>query len=126
MVAKYGLFDEEGKEHGIRTRIAKELGVSRSTISRDIKDTIYLHHDPVPAPPTTSTAKWIRTLEPFGEQLATQGCVCEDQEEPQHRLGHVLKFVVETLDGVAEGKVEMPEGGEELLRRVRDVLVGLL
>jgi hypothetical protein len=55
-----------------------------------------------------------------------EGCVCGDTEEPRHRLGHVLKFVAETLDGVERGRITMPDDAKALFNRVRDVLVRLL
>jgi hypothetical protein len=114
-------------EHGVRTRIARELGVSRSTISRDIAAVLYVHSEPPPPPARpTSTAEWIRTLEPLGERLATEGCVCGDTDEPRHRLGHVLKFVAETLDGIERGRITLPDGAKAIFTLVRDVLVRLL
>ena len=50
----------------------------------------------------------------------------QDTEEPQHRLGHVMKFVAETLDGIERGRVTLPEEGKGLFNQVRDVLVRLL
>ena len=41
-------------------------------------------------------------------------------------LGHVLKFVAETLDGVERGRITMPDDAKALFNRVRDVLVRLL
>ena len=114
-------------ERGIRTRIAKELGVSRSTISRDVAFLLCVPRETLPSPPPPpSTAEWIRTLEPLGERLVAEGCVCGDTEEPRHRLGHVLKFVAETLDGVERGRITMPDDAKALFNRVRDVLVRLL
>lgn len=114
-------------EHGIRTRIAKQLGVSRSTISRDIAFLLYVPRETLPPPPRPrSDAAWIRTLEPLGERLAAEECVCGDTEEPRHRLGHVMKFVAETLDGVERGKIKVPDDAKALFTRVRDILVRLL
>ena len=47
MVGVYGL------EHGVRQRIANELGVHRSTISRDIRAVLYLPPETVPPTPYT-------------------------------------------------------------------------
>jgi hypothetical protein len=114
-------------ERGIRTRIAKELGVSRSTVSRDIAAVLYVHSQPPPPPARPpSNAEWIRTLEPLGERLAAEECVCGDTEEPRHRLGHVLKMVAEALDGIERGRITVPDDAKAVFSRVRDVLVRLL
>src|SRR3984957_16966277 len=53
-----------GPAHGIRTAIAKELGVSRSTISRDIRALYSEQREPPPAPSRPSTIELIGLLEP--------------------------------------------------------------
>jgi hypothetical protein len=114
-------------EHGIRARLARELGVSRSTISRDLAFLFYVPRETLPPlPRPTSDAEWIRTLEPLGERLAAEECVCGETEEPRHRLGHVLKMVAETLDSVERGKITLSDDAKALFTRVRDVLCMIL
>ena len=61
------MVDVYGLEHGVRQRIADELGVHRSTISRDIQAAIYAPRETLPPTPhQISASEWIRTLEPFG------------------------------------------------------------
>ena len=112
--------------HGVRQRIADELGVHRSTISRQLRPYCCA---PRPTEQTTtgpSTAEWIRALGPLGTRLVAEGCECEDREEPGHALSHVLRMVAETLDAAEDGMIELSQADRALLRRVRDVLVGLL
>jgi hypothetical protein len=120
MVMAYGL------EHGVRQRIADELGVHRSTVSRDIRAALYLPPETLPQTPYTPPTEWIRILEPLGARLAAEDCDCEDRTEPRHRLVHVLMFTCETLDAYERGEVELPEDGRQVFEEVRDVLIGLL
>lgn len=116
MVQVYGL------AHGVRQRIANELDVHRSTISRDIQAAIYAEPELLLPTPRTANTEWIRELETLGARLAAEGCGCDDKAEPRHSLGHVMKFVAETLDVHERSKVELPKGGQELFRRVRALL----
>ena len=126
-VEVYRLTREYGLGHGVRQRIADEIGVSRSTISRDLA--------PFSRPPRpvsrsvgqTSTAEWIRALEPLGKRLAAQGCECDKGgDELRHHLGHVMRLVAESLDAAEDGKVELADRDRALLVRARDVILGLL
>ena len=115
-----------GLEHGVRQKIADQLGVHRSTISRDIQASIYAPRETLPPTPFRPTTELIRMLEPFGARLAAEGCSCEDKTEPRHSLRHALKFTAETLDAVEDGEVELPEDGQELFEKVRDLLLSWL
>jgi hypothetical protein len=125
MVEINRLVDEYGMGHGVRQRIADELGVHRSTISRQLRP--YCRTPRRTEPPSTvpSIAAWVRALEPIGARLA-QGCDCEDTVEPRHGLGHVLKMVAETLDDADDGKIELSQADRRLMEQVKDVLVGVL
>ncbi|HXY27132.1 MAG TPA: HTH domain-containing protein [Acidimicrobiales bacterium] len=116
-----------GLGHGIRAEIARELGVSRSTISRDITATICAPREPRPKALHPTAAELIAVLGPLGERLAAQDCECGPQhlEEPRHALGHVLKFAAETLDAVEEGKLDLPPEDVRLLEGLRDRIVAL-
>ena len=119
--------EEDIFKRGLRSRIAKELGVSRSTISRDIRHLISIPGMTLAYRPSkTLDAKWIRTLEPLGERLAAQECDCGESEEPRHRLGHVLKFVATTLEQVEEGRITMEDDDRAVFTRARDVLGRIL
>jgi hypothetical protein len=120
MVAVYDL------EHGVRQRIAKVLGVHPSTVSRDIKAALYLLRETLPPTPYTPNTAWIRVLESLGARLAAEDCHCEGRTEPRHSLGHVMKFTAQTLDAAEKGEVQLPEGGEKMFRRVRNLLAAML
>lgn len=42
------LFNQYGTGYGVRARIARELGVARSTITRDFREAVWLHQQPCP------------------------------------------------------------------------------
>lgn len=117
-----------GLEHGTRAEIARELGVSRSTVSRDVAAVFYAPREPRPKDPGPTGAEVIATLGPLGERLAAEDCECgpEDREEPRHALGHVLKLVAEALDAVEEGRLTLPPEDVGLLELVRDRVVEAL
>jgi hypothetical protein len=116
-----------GLKHGIRAEIARELGVSRSTVSRDIAARYYAPREPRPSGGELSAKELIASLGPFGEQLAARDCQCEGEvEEPRHALGHVVKQVAETLDAVEDGRLSLPVEDVRVLKRVRDGTVSLL
>jgi hypothetical protein len=105
----------------------RALGVSRSTVSRDIAAWYYAPREPRPSGGELSAKELIASLEPLGERLAAQDCQCDgDLEEPRHALGHVLKQVAETLDAVEDGRLSLPVEDVRVLRRVRDETVSLL
>ena len=118
LVSLYGL------ERGVRQRIADELGVHRSTISRDSRPPSTCpagHYRLLPRHrPRNVFACWSRSA----LDSRPGGCDCEDKTEPRHRLGHVLRFVAEALDLVEEGTFEMatPEDVASL-KSTRDLLV---
>jgi len=73
-----------GFDRGVRAQIARELGVSRSTISRDVAAIFVAPPDELPAEMTNATM--IRVLSSTGARLG-EGCECPDEErerEPWH------------------------------------------
>lgn len=121
-----GLIEEYGWGHGARQRIADELGVDRSTISRDFRA---LGLGPRPGPPSVkkmSTAQWIKMLEPLSDLLVAQGCDCEDGDELHHKLSHVFRMAEQMLYSADDGKVDLSEAQLQLLERMRDALMDLL
>jgi hypothetical protein len=119
------LVDEYGMGHGACQRIADELGVHRSTVSRQLRPYRRAPHPKQPRSLLPSTSDWIRALEARGAWLA-EGCGCEESDELHHRLGHVLTMATETLDAAESGELELSETDWALTERVIDVLVGLL
>jgi hypothetical protein len=70
----------------------------------------------------------IRDLSELGERIVASGCACEekDREEPRHSLGHALQRTAETIDAVADGKLELPATDVRTLERWRDQLIPFL
>jgi hypothetical protein len=97
---------KRGLDHGVRAEIAREIGVSRSTISRDITAAICIPREPLPKDPRPTAAELIADLGPLGERLAVEDCECGPDElaEPRHGLSHVLKLCAQALDSVEEGE----------------------
>ena len=83
---EFGFF-ELGSNHGIRQKIADELGVHRSTISRDFHGLLASPRRKAPSRRRTSTAEWIQALEPLGAQLTVEECDCEETDELHHKMG---------------------------------------
>ena len=117
-----------GLEHGTRAQIAREVGVSRSTVSRDVTALFYAAREPRPKALGPTAAELIAALGPLGERLAAEDCECGegDLEEPRHALGHVLQLAAEALDAVKEGTLSLRPEDIGLLEWVRDRVVGLL
>jgi hypothetical protein len=120
--------DRGGLCHGVRAAVARELGVSRSTVSRDVAWLYYAPRELRPGPPGPSAAKLIALLEPLGERLAAADCRCgeDDLDEPRHALGHVLKVTAETLDAMEEGTLILDAEDVARLQRLRDQVIQLL
>ena len=83
------VIERGGLEHGMRAEIARELNVSRSTISRDIASSLCLPRESPPKDPGPTAAQVIGALEPLGLSLAARDCECgsDEHEEPRHSLG---------------------------------------
>jgi hypothetical protein len=118
-------------EHGARAAIARDLGVSRSTISRDIKELYYAPPEtPSPQARTKMTkAQLIAVVKPLAKRLTSEDCDCpqdEQKDEPRHELGHVLKFCAEVLDLADKGKINVSPADVRLMERTRDGIVELL
>jgi hypothetical protein len=126
LVEIHRLVGEYGMGHGVRQRIADELGVHRSTISRQLRPYGRAPRATKPSSAGPSTAQWIRALEPLGVTLAAEGCDCEVREEPRHGLSHVLRMVAETLNAVDDGEIEFNQQDRRTLERVKDVLVRMM
>jgi len=121
-----------GDGHGVRQKIANELGVHRSTISRDIAAVFFAPRvawPPVFGPPPKkemTTSQRIAAMEAAGKRLVANGCKCEDKTEPRHALGHLLRGVDERDAAIAAGKVEATEREQEVLEGLRARLWELL
>ena len=122
------VMERGGLEHGIRAEIARQIGVSRSTVSRDIKATLYAPREPRRSDHGPTTTALIAALEPLGGRLSAQACECgpESLEEPRHALGHTLRMTAETLDAVEMGTLALPTEDVRSLERMRDRIVELL
>jgi hypothetical protein len=125
------MVEERGGDlnHGIRAEIARELGLSWSTASRDIVASILTSREKTDHKHRTSPPlEYFQWIMEFGCSLAVVDCDCEGSRgEPRHEFGHVLKFAAEALDLIDEG--ELPEATPEdlaRLKRLRDFLVTVL
>ena len=114
-----------GFNRGVRAQIARELGVSRSTISRDVAAIFFA---PRELPAEMTNAAVIRLLSSTGARLG-EGCECPEKErerEPWHSLGHALQFAAETLDGVEEGRISLSEEQVRSFEVVRDKVIEMI
>jgi hypothetical protein len=74
-------------------------------------------------------AQLIAAVKPLARRLISEDCECpqhEQEDEPRHELGHVLKFCAETLDLADQGKISPRPEDVGLLEHTRDVIVELL
>ena len=111
-------------ERGSQAEMARQLGVHRSTITRDLQAVFYppgcylnigqlgptlTLQGPPERPP--GVKELLADLEPFRRRLVARKCDCpeEEREEPRHGFLHVLDKLGAVLDSANRGKIELSE-----------------
>lgn len=116
----------------MQAKIARELGVHRSTVGRDLKVALRRLND-IPDPPRPerheTTAQFIKALEPLMERATPAECDCGEEERdthPKHELLHLLDTVGGIVTAIDFGELEGTEEDREVALGIAERLAALV